>query len=363
MSGNSPENSEDRGEAQPESEPRSLWLVDDPLFDRHHAPGYHPERPERLHAARVAIEATRASGVSFTPLDPVDATDEELTKVHEPAYLAELASRVGRSSALDDDTYVGPDSVAAARRAAGGAIALARTLVDRGGAGVALLRPPGHHARPSRGMGFCLLNNVALAAAHALARGIGKVAIVDFDVHHGNGTQDAFYDDPRVLFVSLHQYPFYPGTGSADQTGSGEGRGTTVNVPLSQGATDATYDEAFRSLVLPVLDDFAPELLLVSAGFDAHARDPLAQMNVTAAGYASMTRSLAATARRHAKGRIGLVLEGGYDIEAVSTSLESAIRGLEDVSDEPATDAPPISLRHGSELARARDTQREFWKL
>ncbi len=220
-----------------------MWLVDDPLFLEHRARGYHPERPERLIAARAAVDALEAGGFAFEREAGRDATDDEIARVHDAAYLEELEKIRGVYAALDDDTYLGPRSVPAAIRAAGSAIRLVEKLLEGGGAttGVALLRPPGHHARPSGGMGFCLLNNIAIAARAARAKGVERIAIVDWDVHHGNGTEEAFYDDPHVLFTSLHQYPFYPGTGAAASTGTGEGTGYTVNVPLSQSATDTTY--------------------------------------------------------------------------------------------------------------------------
>lgn len=348
---------------------RPVFLVDDPLFDEHRARGYHPERPERLLAARHAVQAFGAEEPAFKveTLPPRDATEDEVSLVHTGRYVELLEQSAGLFSALDDDTYLGPRSVAAAFRAAGGAIGLCDALLDApaGATGVALLRPPGHHARPDRGMGFCLVNNVAVAAAHALKRGASRVAIVDWDVHHGNGTQDAFYTDPRVLFVSLHQAPFYPGTGSATETGEGEGKGFNLNVPLSAGAGDAVYAAAFERLVLPVVDQFAPELVLVSAGFDAHARDPLAGMMLTANGFAKMAGSLRKLAEKHASGRVGLILEGGYDLEGLESSLLAALRAtVEPVSaPEPDADAAPLSVRQAHEIERATQAAAGFWKL
>src|SRR5688572_1159692 len=199
-----------------------IALVDDPLFSEHRAREPHPERPERLQAARAAVAQANLSSVR-TELPPRDATDDELGRVHGGSYLEALGHAVGQQGYFDADTFYGPRSVAAARRAAGGAVALVDALIgSEARFGAALLRPPGHHARPTTAMGFCLLNNVAVAAAHARARGAGRVLIVDFDVHHGNGTQEAFYRDPSVLFVSLHQFPFYPGTGSREESGSGD---------------------------------------------------------------------------------------------------------------------------------------------
>jgi acetoin utilization deacetylase AcuC-like enzyme len=345
----------------------SFWLVDDPLFDEHRARGYHPERPERLVAARGALASLERRGAKFEKLAPRDATADEVARVHHAAYVESLEKVQGLFAALDDDTYLGPRSVPAAYRAAGGAIALVEALLDpRPDAptkGVALLRPPGHHARPDGGMGFCLLNNVALAARAALAKGLRRVAIVDWDVHHGNGTEDAFWEEPRVLFTSLHQYPFYPGTGGADQVGGGEGAGYTVNVPLSQNASDVTYRAAFERLVLPVLESFAPELVLVSAGFDAHVRDPLAGMALTAEAYREMAAGVARVARGSAGGRVGVVLEGGYDLEGLGSSLAATLEGLTAAPERAGAEAAPLSQRHGLEIERARRAASAHWKL
>jgi acetoin utilization deacetylase AcuC-like enzyme len=218
--------------------------------------------------------------------------------------------------------------------------------------GVALLRPPGHHATRDRGMGFCLLNNVAVGAAHALERGLKRVAIVDWDVHHGNGTQDIFWTDPRVLYISLHQAPFYPGTGARDEVGEGPGRGFTLNVPLSEGATSAVFHRAFERAIVPALRAFAPELVLISAGFDAHARDPLASMLVDESAYGSMAASLAGVAAESAGGRIGLVLEGGYDLSAIELSLTASLRGLFGQASEQVPGE--ASALHEAEIEAAR---------
>ncbi len=272
-----------------------------------------------------------AEGARLVALPARDATDAELLRVHDAGYIASLLGIKGQSTMLDADTYVAPASVDAARRAAGGAIALVDALLGAGAGeprqGIALVRPPGHHATADQAMGFCLLNNVAVAAAAALAGGIGRVAIVDWDVHHGNGTQDIFWSDGRVLFVSLHEAPLYPGTGAVNERGAGPGLGRIVNLPLPAGGDDAAYRLAFTEVVLPTLRRFAPELVLVSAGFDAHVRDPLASMQVTEAGYAWMARALREVADESAGGRLGLLLEGGYDLAALEGSVRAALRG------------------------------------
>lgn len=349
---------------------RPLLVVDDPLFDLHRSRGYHPERPERLEAARRGL-ARATEGRATTALAPRDATDDELARTHAPAHLEALATLAGRTGAVDADTFVAPDSIRAARRAAGGAVALVEALIRAGDEddapqrGVALLRPPGHHATPERAMGFCLFNNAAVAARAALARGVSRVAVVDWDVHHGNGTQDAFWTDPRVLYASLHQFPLYPGTGAADEVGEGEGRGYTVNVPLSADADDAVYAAAFDQLVVPVLDRFAPQLVIISAGYDAHERDPLGGMRLTERGYAAMTRALVAVANAHGRGRVALLLEGGYDLGALEASLAASIEALLEGAPEGSADArndASIAAHHRAELEHARARAARHWR-
>jgi acetoin utilization deacetylase AcuC-like enzyme len=311
---------------RPPTESARALLVDDRRFDLHLAPGHHPERPERLIAARAAVQK---SGVSFETVAPREATDDELARVHDPRFVEQLALLRGQQGYLDPDTYVSPSSVEVARVAAGSLVAMVEAMITGTvPKGVALLRPPGHHARPAHAMGFCLLNNVAIAAAHALTVGLERVAVVDWDVHHGNGTQEMFWRAPGVLYISTHQFPFYPGTGDVDEVGEGDGRGYTVNVPLAAASGDAVYATAFERVVLPVLRAYAPELVLVSAGFDASARDPLAQMDLSAAAFGWMGRELARVADTTARGRIALVLEGGYDLVALEAGLASAMDGM-----------------------------------
>lgn len=342
----------------------TIAVIDDPLFGEHRAPSGHPERPERLLAARKGLEEARLSG-SRSPLAPRDASDEELGRVHEDSYLEVLAQATGRSGYFDPDTYFGPQSTAAARRAAGGAIAMSRALQDGNASyGVALLRPPGHHARPGSAMGFCLLNNVAIAAADARHRGAERVAIVDWDVHHGNGTQEIFYRDPSVLYVSVHQFPFYPGTGATTEVGEADGAGFTVNVPLSAGATDAVYAAAVDRLIAPILSEFDPDLLLVSAGFDAHARDPLAGMQLSDAGYARMLRALVRGLPRGVAGRLGFVLEGGYDLVGLETSLRAVLEALDpEAQAELPAIRGEIGAQHEGELEKAIRVQTAYWQL
>ena len=334
-------------------------LVDDGAFDRHVPIGYHPERPERLLAAREAVAHAKAD---FSRIDPREATDELLERVHDPRFVESLEALRGRRGMLDPDTFVSEKSIEAAKRAAGGAAEMIDRIVAKDAkarAGVALLRPPGHHARPAHAMGFCLINNVAVAAAEARARGVERVAIVDYDVHHGNGTQEMFWRDPHVLYVSLHQFPFYPGTGALEDAGEGEGRGYTVNVPLAAGGGDAVYRAAFDRIVSPVLEQYAPELVLVSAGFDAAERDPLAEMHLTPRGYGYMTQRLAEQVTKSAGGRIALVLEGGYDLRSLESGLEESMAA---VFEQRKYD--DLASAQGSpDVERAARAASAYWKV
>jgi acetoin utilization deacetylase AcuC-like enzyme len=209
-----------------------------------------------------------------------------------------------------------------------------------------------------------LYNNVAAAAAHALTLGMERVVIMDYDVHHGNGTQWIFYEDPRVLYISTHQYPFYPGTGAATDVGRGKGAGYTVNVPLEAGSTDGDYDDVFKTVVIPVIDQFRPELLLISAGFDAHERDPLARMRLSTAGYSGLTKALCEAADRHCHGRLVAVTEGGYDLNALKVCLESTVTILDGASVPPGADRPRAATeRSRMAIAQVRSAQAEYWKL
>jgi acetoin utilization deacetylase AcuC-like enzyme len=345
---------------------RGTLLVDDAIFDQHEPIGYHPERPERLAAGRAAIAHAQAAGAKFERVATREATREELERVHDARFIDALDALRGKEGMLDPDTYVSAKSIDAAKRAAGGSVAMIDAIV-RGDAqtGVALLRPPGHHARPSGAMGFCLINNVAVAAAHARAHGVKRIAIVDFDVHHGNGTQEMFYASPNVLYVSLHQFPFYPGTGAAEEAGEGEGTGYTVNVPLMAGGGDDVYLAAFDRIVSPVLEQYAPELVLVSAGFDAAARDPLAEMSLTPRGFGAMTARLADQARTSARGRIALVLEGGYDLVALEAGLGASMRAMLDLTPNVLDDAQEgvgANQRASADVERAARVAAAHWR-
>jgi acetoin utilization deacetylase AcuC-like enzyme len=322
-------------------------------------PPGHPERQERAQVFDTVAAGWVERGGRSIAARP--ATLAELRRVHTQAHVDQMAATAGEAVMLDPDTFTSPDSHDIARLAAGAAVQAAEHAVTAREPAFALVRPPGHHAEPHRAMGFCLFNNVAVAAAAMLVRGLDRVAIVDIDVHHGNGTQAMFYDDPRVLYVSTHQFPFYPGTGAADEIGAGDGRGFTVTVPMEAGSTDADYALVHRELVGPVLDEFRPELVLVSAGYDAHERDPLASMRMTTEGFAVVVRHLRESAARH--GALALVTEGGYELTALATCLDASRRAVEDPSspsaDPVAREAAPRGARA---VAQARATLAPFWR-
>ena len=278
-------------------------------------------------------------------LDPRKVTDDELIRVHDAEYVSLIKETAGRAVSLDGDTFTSPDSCDVALLAAGAAVSAVDHVLDHGARALAMVRPPGHHAERNRAMGFCLFNNIAIAAAHARGRGVARVAIVDYDVHHGNGTQWSFYDDPSVLFISSHQYPYYPGTGAADDIGSGAGTGFTVNLPMSAGATDADYEHVYSRVAWPVLRAFKPNLILISAGFDSYLDDPLGGMRVTAPYFGRLTSSIAAIADEHGGGRVVAITEGGYNLKGLADSLRSVVRVLAgDATSEdlrpPAGDTP-----------------------
>jgi len=318
-----------------------LGYVLDEIFVQHQSPSGHPERPARAEAVRDAL-ATAGIAERGVRVAPRPATDEELVRVHHAAYLQDLERRVpGQTGWLDPDTYFSPGTWDAARAAAGSVCALATDVLHGAlGRGIAVVRPPGHHATPDRAMGFCLLNNVAAAAAAARAAGAARVAILDWDVHHGNGTQDIFWNDPSVLYLSVHQFPYYPGTGAPTELGGPAAHGATINVGLPGGSGDAEYAAVFDHVFVPALERFKPDLVLISAGFDAFEHDPLAGMRVTHAGFAAMARRLRAVADRHAAGRLVAVLEGGYDLVGLAGGMTAVLEALVEPAGGPQPLAP-----------------------
>ncbi len=334
-------------------------LLSDGLFLEHEPGPHHPESPDRLRAILAELEGRPVAGATWGKARP--ATDAELGRAHSPGYVDELASFAGKAVDLDPDTSMSPKSFEAARLAAGAAVsAVEEVMAGRADNAFALVRPPGHHAERSRAMGFCLFNNVAVATEHARTLGAGRVAIVDWDVHHGNGTQHLFEDRADVLYVSTHRFPFYPGTGAVEEIGRGPGEGNTVNVPLPPGMGDDEYGAIFRDLVAPVLIDYRPDLVLVSAGFDPYARDPLGGMAVTEEGFAAMCGDLRDVAREVSKGRIVLVLEGGYDLGGLARSVRRCVEVLAGGTAHPRTAANPAGA---SALKQAAEIARRYHKL
>src|SRR3954466_9221121 len=297
----------------------AVILIHSDRFAEHQTPPGHPERPERAEAMDAVAAKWRERGAEIVA--PRAASTEQLARVHDRDYLRRISETAGKASQLDPDTYTSPESHDIALLAAGAAVdAVERVMGGSHHAAVAMVRPPGHHAERDRAMGFCFYNNVAVAAAHARAQGAAKVAIVDYDVHHGNGTQHIFEADPHVLYVSTHQFPYYPGTGAAHEIGREAGKGFTVNVPLEVGAVDEDYRLVFTSIVLPVLRQFEPDVILGSAGFDAHERDPLGGMRLLTAVSGAMTRDLRGVAAVCCRGRIVSLTGVAYDLKALAAS-------------------------------------------
>ncbi len=312
--------------------------------ENHRAP-HHVERPERLRAVLQRLE-----GASIRPhLLPVDYDRAPLELVHLVHTEEHVRFVVGAGERgfdrLDPDTYITKSSVRAALDAVGALLAVTKAVLDgKTASGFAAVRPPGHHATPDHSMGFCLFSNVAIAARWAQrVAGLGRVLIVDFDVHHGNGTQDVFYDDPSVMYMSVHQAPFYPGTGAAHERGTGQAEGSTINIPLPRGTGDAGYGRVFREILRPVARRFRPEIIFLSSGYDAHWKDLLGGMHVSTRGFADIMRELRGWANESCDGRIVSTLEGGYHLDALAHSVHATLDVLHDIEadvDDPIGVAP-----------------------
>ena len=305
-------------------------IVRDPRFEAHHPGPHHPETPRRLAAINRALDlALEAREFACEAIDPVVVTIEDLERVHDPAYVRQVLSTEGRPHVFDPDTMTSEGSVEAARLAAGSTIELARRVASgESPPGIALVRPPGHHATRDRAMGFCLFNNIALAARHLLDNGHAeRIAIYDWDIHHGNGTQDIFYEDDRVLYMSTHQAaPFYPGTGAVEETGRGRGTGTTVNVPLPAGTDDDALLAITRTVLSSKVRNFHPDMILISAGFDAYIDDPIGQFRISPEGFGTLASLWRELAESIAKGRIAAVLEGGYHLRGLGECVRQMLK-------------------------------------
>ena len=332
-----------------------------------HTQGQHPERKERLEFILSAYHDQMLDKI-IDLREPESATVEDLKLIHDPAYIksVEEACLTGRRS-LDLDTYLVPESYQVALLSAGGVLAGLKMILE-GDADRAFVlnRPPGHHAEYDQAMGFCLFNNVAIAAAKAFKDySLQRIAIIDWDVHHGNGTQHSFEEDPRLLFISIHQSPAYPGSGSKNEKGRGEGEGFTVNLPLPAGCGDAEYGLCFKDVIVPILDQFKPELVIVSAGQDAYHLDPLAGMGLTYSGYYMMAEALAAVADRWAGGKMLLCLEGGYHLQGQAGAVIQILNaigelGLTIPEKSPLTETAAHFRDH---LEAIKVIQKKYWKL
>jgi acetoin utilization deacetylase AcuC-like enzyme len=315
-----------------------VGYVYDPVYLEHDT-GKHPESASRLVAIMHHLERTD-NWQKLISIKPRVATIEEVSLVHTKHYISEVMALANKGGGqLDPDTVVSPDSYKVALYAAGGTIQATDAVMDGSiNSGFALVRPPGHHATTGRGMGFCLFNNVAVAVAYVLHKyNLERVVIVDFDVHHGNGTQDVFYINPGVLYISTHQSPYYPGTGRVDEIGYGEAKGTTVNIPLPIGCGDEEYNKVFEQIIVPLIRRFKPKFIIVSAGYDGHWSDGLAGMNLTIAGFAQITGIIKRLADELCDGRLVLSLEGGYNLTALSASVGATFEvllGREDIEDK-----------------------------
>jgi len=322
----------------------------------------HPERPERVDRIRQALVQIE-SWDEYPHLEPATLPQDVLESVHDPAYLASLKEVCKYGGYLDADTYTTPSSWELALHAAGGAIAIARA-VWRGDVkkGFALTRPPGHHATSSRGMGFCLINNVAVAAEYLISEEkVQRVAIVDLDLHHGNGTQEIFWERSDVLYISTHQSPLYPGSGDVEETGAGSGGGFTANFPLPPGSGDQAFNGIMGDFIIPLVHRFEPQVILVSFGFDTHWRDPLGSLLLSASGYGKLIADLIAFVDENAAGKLALFLEGGYDLEAGAACGQAVVSALLGQSwQDPLGLAQQPETPYWMTMARRA---REIWKL
>jgi len=335
-------------------------IVLDSRYQEHYTGRAHPERPERITTLLGPIKHIQRSGLKR--LSPRFATPENITLIHDSSHVGRVAATAQQERfSFDADTPVSAQSYATAMLATGGLLTLIDAVMEREiDNGFALVRPPGHHAERNRPMGFCLFNSAAIGAQYLRERfGLTRVLVMDWDVHHGNGTQHSFYDDSGVLYVSTHQYPYYPGTGALDEVGQGQGEGYTLNLPLSARCGDAEYQEVFEFAIDPICRQFNPEFVLISAGFDAHVRDPLGGMEVTEAGFGTMARILLRVAQEKAQGRCVALLEGGYDLEGLQKSV---LRVIDEMGGENLTENVSSYTPRGI-TSPVRKVHDRYWEL
>jgi acetoin utilization deacetylase AcuC-like enzyme len=348
-----------------------IGIIQDPLYIEHNPGQYHPESPERLIALYKMLKEGDVSDI-IHPLQPRKATREEIQRNHTSEYYDQVAKTAGISfSFLDSDTQTSEKSFEAALLAAGGIlVGIDKIMEGDLNTVFALVRPPGHHAESNRGMGFCLFNNVAVGALYALDHySIERIVIVDWDLHHGNGTQHSFYNDNRVLYFSTHQYPYYPGTGDFNEVGEKEGKGFTINVPLGVGHGDTEYVQIFKRILVPVTEMYNPQLIIVSAGFDIYFRDPLGGMAVTSQGFAALTQILQDVAGRKAENRLLFALEGGYHLEGLCQSVKAVIQQLAGkIGKDQLTDksidldnVDKLGTRSNLVIDKVISIQKKFW--
>jgi len=344
-------------------------IVKDGRYLEHVMDPGHPESPERLRAIYQMLEEEEMKG-RFEAVKPRAATREEIEMIHSPHYIDLIASTAGKPYfRLDGDTSTCAKSYEAALFAAGGLLELVRAIMEgKLDNGFAFVRPPGHHAERDRAMGFCLFNNVAIGAKYAIQNfSLQRILIVDWDVHHGNGTQNSFYEDPKVLYFSTHRFGFfYPGTGAATEVGKGSGKGFTVNVPLSTRCGDADYGNIFEKILKPIALEYQPQLVLVSAGFDIHYDDPLGGMEVTEQGFARMTQILTEIANATAQGKLAITLEGGYDVAGQRRSVKAVLKELARLSSPDKSDLLEKEKAGTSRTERfilqLKEIQKQYWK-
>lgn len=343
---------------------KRLGIFLDDLYFQHDNGFDHPESPDRLFVIWNMLQDTKLTE-EVALLEPRDATKDQICLVHDASYFETIKSTSGRPRVfLDADTSTCPVSFAAAVRAAGGMLsAVDGILAGKIDIGFPLVRPPGHHAERNMAMGFCLFNNVAIGASYLIkSKRFNRVLIVDWDLHHGNGTQNMFYGSREVLYFSTHQYPHYPGTGSLDEVGVGEGAGYNINVPLPAGMGDSEYTKIFFEILGPVIEQFRPEFILVSTGFDTYSEDPLGGMKVTPYGFAQLTRFVKEAAEKHCNGNIVLILEGGYHLEGLWLSTKEVI---EELIEKKRTSYPDIAMdtEADSVIAAVKRTHSGFWSF